>query len=83
MLKFNVVDDCNFSASYLLHPKFVLDENDWVGFQFNSSFCSKEFSSMQDVMKFWHAFSARRFSFGLYLQCKVWGIFHYCKAIFG
>ena len=27
--------------------------------------------------------SAKGFSFGLYLQCKIWGIFHYCKAIFG
>ena len=28
-------------------------------------------------------FSAKRSSFGLYLQCKVWGIFYSCKAIFG
>ena len=28
-------------------------------------------------------FSARESIFGLYLQCKIWGIFHYCKAIFG
>ena len=28
-------------------------------------------------------FSARGSSFGLYLQCKIWGIFLYCKAIFG
>ena len=56
MLKFNIMDDCNFSVSYLLHPKFVLDKNYWVGFQVKSSLCSKKFSSIQDVTKIWHAF---------------------------
>ena len=27
-------------------------------------------------------FSVRGSSFGLYLLCRIWGNFHYCKAIF-
>ena len=56
MLKFDILDDCNFGEPYLLHPKSVFDENCWVGFQFKSGFCDKTFSSIQDVMKIWHAF---------------------------
>ena len=51
MSKFDILDDCNFGAPYLLHPKSVFDENCLVGFQFKSSFCVKNFSSIQDVVK--------------------------------
>ena len=56
MSKFDILDDCNFDGPCLLPLKYVLGENCWVGFQFKSSFCSKNFSSIQDVMKIWHAF---------------------------
>ena len=37
------MNDCNFGASYLLHPKSIFDEIYWVGFQFKSSSCGKKF----------------------------------------
>ena len=51
MSKFDILDDCNFGTPYLLHPKSVFDENCWVGFQFKSSFCGKNFSTIQDVIE--------------------------------
>ena len=56
MSKFDILDDCNFGVPYLLHPKFVFDENCWVEFQFKSSSYGTNFSSIKDVMKIWHAF---------------------------
>ena len=56
MLKFDILDDCNSGAPYLLHPKSIFDESCWVGLSFKSSFCGKNFNSIQDVMKIWHAF---------------------------
>ena len=54
--KFDILDDCNFGAPYLHHSNFVFDKTYWTGFQFKSSFYDKKFSSIQDVMKIWHAF---------------------------
>ena len=59
MLKFDILDDCNFGVLYLLHPKSVFDENYWIGFQLESSFCDINFNSIQDVMKIWHAFLSK------------------------
>ena len=44
MLKFDILDDSNFGTPYLLHSKFVFDENYWIGFQFKSRFCVTNFS---------------------------------------
>ena len=56
-----------------------------VGLDSNSNLVSMMKFSAQSKMlwRFGMHFSARRFSFRLYLQCKIWSIFHYCKAIFG
>ena len=56
MSKFDILDDCNFGTSYFIKKKSIFDKNCWIGFQFKSSFSGKNFSSIQDVMKIWHAF---------------------------
>ena len=53
----------------------------WVGFQFESSFCSTNLDTIQDVRKLWHLFSCKGPSFGHFFLCKVLGSFHHCKAI--
>ena len=35
MSKFNILDDCNFGAPYLLHPKSISDENIGLDSNFN------------------------------------------------
>ena len=56
MPKFNILDDCNFGTSYLLYPESTFDKICLVEFQFKFCFCGKNFNSIQDAMKIWHAF---------------------------
>ena len=48
MLKFNILDDCNFGTPYLLHPKSTFDKNDLV--EFNSNLVSVVNISAQSKM---------------------------------
>ena len=48
MSKFNILDDCMFSASYLLHSKFAL--NEIVGLDFNSHLVFVVINSAQSKM---------------------------------
>ena len=56
----------------LLYPTIIFDKNCWVGFQSKSSFCGKNFSSIQSVLKIWHAFWCKG---GLVLDC-IWNVIY-------
>ena len=56
MFKVDILDDCNFGSPDLLHVSFSFNETCCIEFQFKFSFQEKNFSSIQDVMKIWHAF---------------------------
>ena len=51
MWKFDILDNYNFVAPYLLHPKFVLTKVIELDFYSNLVFVVKNFSSIQDVIK--------------------------------
>ena len=56
MLKFNILDEYNFGVPYFLLLESIFDENCWARFQFKSSICGRNFSSIQDVVKIWYTF---------------------------
>ena len=57
MSKFDILDDwLKLKGAISLHPIFFSHKICFVGFQMRSSFCNKNLSSIQDVMKIWDAF---------------------------
>ena len=52
MSKFDILDDYNFGAPYLLHPKFVFEENCWVGFYSNLVYVVKISAQSKMLQRF-------------------------------